>query len=423
MLRRPRLAVHLGWIVTLICGTSFTYAAQEEAATLVRSAAPDWPQWRGPRRDGISDETGLLASWPEGGPERLWTASGIGNGYSSPIVVDGTIYITGDKDDELIISAISADGSLRWRTTNGASWQRSFPGARSSCTYDGGKLYHMNAHGRVACLDAATGTEIWTVNVLERFEAKNITWGISEALLVDGDRLFVTPAGAKGLMAALDKRTGATLWATPPIAGEQASYASPILIAAGGRRLLVNGTAQYAFAVDARDGKLCWKMRHLDPKTTIVSTPILSNGRLVFTNSSREFGGAYGVRFGGTPSDRVWSANVKISHGGTVCVDGRVYGASIRGAVNGWAAIDPAAGTPVRVSELPGGSVIYADERFYCLTQQGTMTLQELTSDGFQTTGSFQLVEAKNAWAHPVVCRGRLLLRYQDTLLSYDVRR
>jgi len=423
MLRNTRIGVCVAWTATLICGTCFTSAAQAEVGTLVRSAAPDWPQWRGPRRDGISDETGLLPSWPAGGPKRLWTASEIGNGYSSPIVVEGTLYVTGDQGDDLIITAFSTDGSLRWRSANGAAWQRSYPGARSSCTYDDGKLYHMNAHGRVACLDATSGREVWAVNVLERFEAKNITWGISESLLVHGNHVFVTPAGAKGLMAALDKRTGATVWATPPISGEQASYGSPILIAVGQRRLLVNSGAQYAFAVDAADGRLCWQMRHLDPKNTITTTPILTNDRLVFTNSSRYFGGTYGVRFDGVPGDKAWSAKLKVAHGGLVCVDGHLCGASSRGDVTGWVTFDAATGTPVRLAELPPGSLIYADKRFYCLTQQGTMTLQELTDKGFRTTGGFQLAEGKDVWAHPVVCKGRLFLRYHDTLYCYDVRR
>jgi len=422
MLRQSRLAVYFAPIAALICGTSITFGAQEEA-TLVRSAAPDWPQWRGPRRDGISDETGLLLAWPAGGPQRLWTVSGIGKGYSSPIVVNGTIYVTGERGDDLIISALSADGSLRWQSTNGAAWQRSHPGARSSCTYDDGKLYHMNAHGRVACLDAATGTEVWAVNALERFEAKNITWGISESLLVHGSQVYVTPAGAKGLVAALDKRTGATVWATPPIEGEQASYGSPILVAVGGRRLLVNSGARYAFAVDTDGGKLCWQVRHLDPKDTIVSTPNLSAGRLVFTNASRDFGGTYGVWLNGELADRAWSADLKISHGGLASVDGHLFGASSGGAARGWVAIDGATGTANRMAELPAGSVIYADQRFYCLTEQGTMTLQELTAAGFRTTGSFQLADKKDVWAHPVVCQGKLFLRYEDTLYCYDVRR
>ena len=280
----------------------------------------------------------------------------------------------------------------------------------------------MNAHGRVACLDAATGTEVWAVDVLHRFEAKNITWGISESLLVNGDHVFVTPAGAKALMAALDKHTGATVWASPPLDQEQPSYASPVLIAVGQRRLLVNGGARYAFAVDADSGELCWKMRHLDPKTTIVSTPILSNDRLVFTNSSRYFGGMYGVRFDGVPADRVWSADLKVAHGGLVCVGGRLFGASSRGIAKGWLAIDPATGTPTHLGEFPRGSVIYADERYYCLTERGNMTLQELTKDGFRTVGSFELANRKDAWAHPVLCKGRLFLRYHDTLFCYDVR-
>jgi outer membrane protein assembly factor BamB len=364
-----------------------------------------------------------LPSWPTGGPKRLWTASEIGNGYSSPIVVDGILYVTGDQGDDLVISSFSADGSLRWQSTNGSAWQGSHPGARSSCTYDDGKLYHMNAHGRVACLDAASGAEQWAVNVLKRFEAKNITWGISESLLVHGNHVFVTPAGAKGLVAALEKGTGATVWATPPIDGEQASYGSPIVVAVGQRRLFINGGARHAFAVDADGGRLCWQIRHLDPRNTITTTPILSTNRLVFTNSSRYYGGTYGVRFDGVTRDRAWSAMLKVGHGGLVCVDGRLCGASSRGVASGWVTADAATGTPVRVGELPPGSLIYADQRFYCLTQQGTMTLQELTSDGFKTTGSFQLAEGKDVWAHPVVCRGRLVLRYHDTLYCYDVRR
>ncbi len=423
MLQRPTRATYLGWIVALVCATNCTFAAPVETASLVRSDQPDWPQWRGPRRDGVSDETGLLQSWPAGGPKCLWTATDIANGYSSPIVVGETIYITGDRDDDLVISALTTDGPLRWRTTNGASWQRSFPGARSACTYDGGRLYHMNAHGRLVCLDPTDGTEIWAVNVLERFAAKNITWGISESPLIHGGHVFVTPAGAKGLMAALDKRTGAIVWTTEAIDGEQASYASPILVAAGDRRLLINAGSHHAFAVDAADGTLVWKMRHLDPGRTIVSTPIFAGNRLVITNSSREFGGTYGVQFDGIPGERAWSADVKISHGGTVCVDGRVVGASSRGDAKGWITLDPGGGDPASVGEQPRGSLSYADGRFYCLAEAGAMMLQELTDNGFQTRGSFQLAEGKNVWAHPVICRGRLLLRYHDTLFCYDVRR
>ena len=405
-----------------------TAAAQAPAPARVRSTAPDWPQWRGLHRDGISAETGLLQAWPEGGPKLLWKVSGIGRGYSSPIVAAGGVYITGDQDKELVISAFTIDGQPRWKTANGEPWKKSYPGARSSCTFDDGKLYHMNAHGNLVCLDAATGGVAWAVNVLERYEAKNIMWGISESVLVHGDRVFATPAGAKGLMVALDKRTGVPVWATPALDGELASYSSPVLVQTGQRKLLVNGGSKYLFAVDAETGCLAWKLPQVDPKNTVNTTPVLSGRLLLFTNSSRDYGAVFGVQFGDDSASRVWTRELKIGHGGTVCVNGQLYGSSSRGDMSGWVALDAVTGKPTHVrpaGELSDGSMIFADGRFYCLTARGVMTLQEVTDNGFRTAGTFQLAEGKgqDAWAHPVLCQGRLFLRFHDTLYCYDVRR
>ena len=411
-------------LATLILAGGHLLVAEEALiATLIRSDAPDWPQWRGPRRDGVCEETGLLGAWPDDGPQREWALSGIGRGYASPIVVNDTIYIPGDGDEDLFISAVSLDGKLRWRTKNGARWTRPYPGARAACSYDDGKLYHMNAHGRLACLDAADGSELWAVNVLDRFEGKNITWGISESVLVDGDLVFVTPAGAKALMAALDKKTGETIWLADPLIGEQASYSSPVLLNVGKRRLLVNSGSHHAFAVDAQSGEVCWHVRHLDPDRTITTTPILTNSGIVFTNASRDFGGVFSVGVEADTGERLWSSELKISHGGAVCVADSLFGASSRGDAKGWVKIDNATGTASVLNGHPVGSLIYADNRFYCLTELGTMTLQKLDEDGFTEMGSFQLAKGKDVWAHPVICKGRLLLRYHDTLSCYDIRR
>ena len=109
--------------------------------------------------------------------------------------------------------------------------------------------------------------------------------------------------------------------------------------------------------------------------------------------------------------------------GGLVSVDGRLFGASSRGVAKGWLTVDGATGTPKSVGELPPGSIVYADERFYCLAENGAMMLQQLTGEGFKTVGSFRLTEGKDAWAHPVICKGRLFLRYHDTLFCYDIRK
>ncbi|MCX6880853.1 MAG: PQQ-binding-like beta-propeller repeat protein [Verrucomicrobia bacterium] len=369
-----------------------------------------------------------MQSWPEGGPKLLWKVSGIGRGYSSPIIVADGVYITGDEDQALVISAFTLEGQPRWKTTNGEPWKKSYPGARSSCCFDDGKLYHLNAHGRLACLDAVTGEEAWAVNVLERYAAKNITWGLSESVLVHGDRVVATPAGAKGLMVALDKRTGAPIWATPALDGEQASYSSPVLIQAGKRKLLVNSSTKHVFAVDSETGGLVWKLPHADPKNTVNTTPVLSGRWLLFTDASPDYGVVFGVKLDDDAASQVWSRALKITHGGTVSLDGRLYGSSSRGDVVGWVTLEVETGKLTQVKsagDLSDGSLIVADGRFYCLTVQGMMTLQELTKAGFRTAGSFRLAagEGQDAWAHPVVCQGRLFLRYHEVLYCYDLRR
>jgi outer membrane protein assembly factor BamB len=395
---------------------------QEPELALVRTGERDWPQWRGPQRDGVSDETGLLSSWPADGPPRRWTAAGIGRGYSSPIVARETIYVTGDEQHDLVITALSLDGEVRWQVKNGAAWEGSYPGSRSSCTYNQGKLYHMNAHGRIVCLDAETGKETWAVNVLERFAGENIHWGLSESLLVVDDLVLATPCGAQGLVVALYKHSGDTVWTTPAVPDERPSYASPLLLRTGDRRLMVNSAAKHAFAVNVATGELCWQLKQLDPSDTISTIPVLAKNELVLTNASRGFGAMFGIRFDDTRAERVWTRQLSISHGSAVGVEGQVYAASSRGEAKGWVSVAAATGAVQVGAELDPGSLIYADGHIYGLTERGRMTLQKPTDDGFEMVGSFQFAQGKDVWAHPVICDGRLYLRFEDTLYCYDIR-
>src|SRR5574340_339127 len=196
-----KLAVGLLLALTL---TTTASAAEPLPDGLIASPEPGWPQWRGPRRDGISAEKGLLQGWPEDGPRLVWKAGELGTGWSSPIVVGNRLYITGDVDDDLVIFALDLDGKPQWRAVNGKAWKGAVPGARACCAFSEGRLYHLGAHGRVACLDAASGKELWAVDVLERFQSRNVTWGLSECLLVDRARLIVTPGGKTALVAAPD---------------------------------------------------------------------------------------------------------------------------------------------------------------------------------------------------------------------------
>ena len=410
-----------------------------------RGVLADWPQWRGPRRDGVCDETGLLQQWPEGGPKLLWSSTtNLGRGYSAPIIVGKKIFLTGDVGEELHIFALDLEDKPVWRVKNGQFWKNPYPGARASCTYSDGRIYHLNAHGRAVCLNAETGEEIWGVNILERFGGKNITWGLSENLLVDGDRVIVTPGGSKGLIAALDKKTGATIWASEPLKlgepksaahervaepfGEvdSASYTSPVILKAGDWRMIVNCSLRHVFGVDADTGKLLWS-RPLDTRYDVIAaTPVVVNDAVFVTAPDGEGGKLYQIK---TESDSirvetVWRTDLDACHGGAVAKDGRLHGAMYRKRRE-WVSLDVQTGElRSQLLDFAKGSLLYADQRLYCLGEDGEMALVKPTPEKLEVVGGFKLVPERksDAWAHPVIVNGRLYLRYHEKLYCYDVR-
>jgi hypothetical protein len=393
---------------------------------LIASPEPGWPQWRGPRRDGISDEKGLLPSWPDDGPKLLWKIDGLDAGWSCPIIVDQRIYITGDVGDDLIIFALDRGGAVQWQVKNGRAWRESYPGARACCVFSEGRLYNMNAHGRVVCLDAASGRELWAVDILERFDAKNITWALSECLLVDGRNLIVTPGGKKALMAALDKFDGRTMWTTEPLGDDRTSHSSPILFRYAGRRLITNCSSAHGIGVDADTGKLLWTVPLKNPHGVNTSTPVYGSGSVYYVTPYAEMGRAYRLVADGqtVTAKHIWTSGLDTVTGCAVLVDGVLYSAGYRES-KWWFGVDWQTGrTKCELKDFTTGSAIYADGRLYCLDEQGSVGLMKPGPDGLQVVGRFSLVAEKvrDAWTHPVLHDGRLYLRYHDTLFCYDVK-
>jgi outer membrane protein assembly factor BamB len=393
----------------------------------IASPEPDWPQWRGVRRDGISTETGLQPTWPAGGPRLIWTAENMGTGWSSPIIVRNRLYITGDIGDELVVFALDLNGEVVWKTTNGASWEGSYPGARACCCYSAGKLYHLNAHGRLVCLNAETGREEWAQNILNRFDARNITWALSECLLVDGDRLIVTPGGKRALMAALDRRDGSTIWVTPPLEDDLTSYSSPILFELNGRRLIASCSSHHGFGVDAQDGQLLWKVPLSNPHKVNTATPIYGSGALFYVTPYAQNGRLYRLQPNEDQLDmraqEVWQSPLDTVTGSGILIDNTLYAAGYR-RNKWWMGIDWTTGeVTCEQQELTTGAAIYADGRLYCLDDKGTAGLLEPQGDQLKVAGKFRFVDrrVRDAWAHPVLLRGRLYLRYHDKLCCYDV--
>jgi outer membrane protein assembly factor BamB len=302
----------------------------------------------------------------------------------------------------------------------------------------------MNAHGRVACLDAGSGKEIWAVEMFERFGGKAPTWAVAENVLVDGQRVIITPGGTKALMAALDAKTGATVWSSEPLRlGESSTaarerlassapgidncgYASPILVRAGDRRMIVNCSLQHAFGVDADMGKLLWTRALPTRYSVIAAAPVLV-GDSVFVTApdTRDGGKLYRIQLksGDVAVETVWTTPLDTCHGGVIHVGDNLYGSWYRRG-KGWACLDSHTGeVRYQMNDSEMGSMLYADGRLYCLSQDGVMALLQPGSDHFQVTGRFRLVpEGKSdVWSHPVILDRKLYLRYQETLFCFDV--
>ncbi len=441
--RHPASAIASGLLLSL-APLRAAETATDATIALVASPEPGWPQWRGPRRDGVSRETGLLPQWPEGGPQLLWCATNLGRGYSSPIISAGRLYLTGDAGDELNVFALDLDGKLRWRATNGLAWKGPYPGARACCALRDGRLFDLNAHGRVVCLDPATGRELWAVNVLERFGGKVPTWGLAECLLADGPRVIVTPGGDQALMVALDTRTGKPVWTTEPLRlgsspdaapdrapgkpGETdpAGYSSPALIQLGNRRMIVSCSYRHCFGVDADTGALLWTRPLLTRYQVIVATPTLVDGGLFITAPDVDAGKLYGLRLRGSAVrvETVWTSPLDTCQGSAVWAGDALFGSWYRNR-RGWAAVDARTGeVRYETPEIAMGSALYADGRLYCLSQEGEMALIRPTADHFEFTGRFQVVSDhdKDVWAHPVILDGRLYLLYHGRLFCYAIQ-
>ncbi len=418
----------MAWALGLLA----TVPAQDKGK-LVASPEPGWPQWRGPRRDGVSDEKGLLQAWPEGGPKALWSAAGIGFGYSGPVIARGSLYITGDAGGELHLSAFDLAGKPKWRAKNGKAWEGEHPGARASCAFDEGRLYHLNAHGRAACFDAETGKELWAVETLERFESRNIEWAMAENLLVDGPRVIVTPGGAKGAVAALDKKTGRTAWASEPILHEGKAdgpgYSSPILFELGDRRQIANCTTRHLFGADAETGRLLWKKPMLTTYEVLAMTPVLVGDSVFYSAPYGPKSKLFRLRAkgDGVEAEEAWTnADLDNSHGGVLHVGDLLIGTGYQ-RFRGLTALDAASGATLHrfpEREPSMGSMIWADGRFYFLSEKGQMMLLQADRRGAAVAGRFPLTEAskRDAWAHPVIHDGRLYLRYHDKLTCYDIK-
>ncbi len=375
-----------------------------------------WPQFHGPKRDSISTETGLLRLWPPEGPRLLWTAQGLGEGFTTVTIADGLIYTAGNRDG----------ATVRSRAANGGAWTGQSPGTRGAPTLDGTRLYHESPLGHLVCLEAKTGRLLWHVDLLETFGSENITWALSESVLIDGDRVICCPGGPQTAVVALDKYTGKTLWKSPS-AGDLAGYASPVLAEWEGLRIILTMTARALIGVDADSGDLLFRFEHLTPFDENILTPIFHNGRVFI--STRTTGSVMLqllVQGRKATVREVWrSRDLDNQHGGVILLDGYLYGASLVNRNGRWVCLDWNTGQTMFTQPQPEkGSLVFADGLIYTMSERGEVSLVEPSPKGLKIISQFRLPRGGQGptWAHPVVCGGRLYLRHGDFLYAYDIR-
>ena len=401
-------------------------AAVASAATQPAFQEGDWPQFRGPKRDGISTETGLPKQWPEGGPKLLWCASGVGKGFSHVSVANGVIYVTGLVGTEGMLSAYLPDGNLKWRASYGPEWHTSHPGARSIPTVCDGLVYVASGVGNVACFEAASGRPVWSVKLFEAYEAPQVQWGYAESLLVDGERIFCTPCGKKATMVALNRKTGHEVWASAPL-GQGSSFCSPVLVEHRGKRMIVTMTEKSVVAFSAGQGDVLWQHPYENARQNHPITPIYHEGLLYVTSGYAK--GAIGLAIaddGHSVTQRWEQPRQDPVHGQAVLVNGHVYASSHQRAGGRWSCVELKTGRLVweDAGVGKGGSVIVADGMLYCYAEDGTVGLVRPSPDQCEVVSAFKVPLGDGPhWAHPVVAGGRLYLRHGDALMCYELKK
>ena len=417
-----------GVLLTLVCVAALAVRTGGQSAALSQGGASppgsDWPQWRGPDRTGLSKESALLPAWPSSGPPLLWTAANLGAGYGSMAVSGDRIFVQGTRAGRSIVVTLNrADGKELWSKALGPEGDNDRgPGPRGTPTVDGERVYVLSENGDLVCLLARDGTAVWQRNILRDFNGRNIPWLISESPLVDGNRLIVTPGGRNAGIVALDKMTGKTIWTSTELS-DQAGYASPVAADVQGVRTIMTLTAEAGVGVRASDGKLMWRYRPVSNGTANITTPVFSDNKVFYTSAYGTGGALLGLRAEGgevRAQEIYFTRDMENHHGQVVLVNGYLYGYNN----SILTCLEFATGKRVwRDRSVGKGAVTYADGHLYILSEDNVVGLVEATPAGYREKGRFEIRDQRwPSWAIPVVSGGRLYIRNQATLASYDVR-
>ena len=404
-----------------------------------QATAADWPQWRGPNRNAVNPETGLLDAWPAEGPKLLWEAKGLGRGYSSVAIVGNRLFTMGDLEEgqaksQFVIALDLTTREVVWKTRVGAPHS---DGSRCTPTVQEGLLYALGTEGELVCLQADTGKEVWRKNLVTDLGGKMMSgWKYSESPLVDGDKLVCTPGGPDAALVALSRKTGELIWKCVPPAPNQmggAGYASVVVSTGAGVRQYVTVMGRGAIGVEAATGKFLWHYPRIANGTANIPTPV-AEGDFVFVSTGYGTGSALLklVKAGdGVKAEEVYwlKANTfQCHHGGFLKLGEYIFGAHGHNGGNP-ICLEMATGKVMWSEKQPGersGAVICADNKLIFRYENNVVALMEANPKAYQLKSTFKVPGRPGmdgpGWAHPVVVNGRLYLRHSDYLFCYDIK-
>jgi outer membrane protein assembly factor BamB len=395
----------------------------------VQIAQSQTAQWRGPNRDGLYPEKNLLKSWPETGPELLWTSEEIGIGYSSPVIAGNKLFINGEINQLAHVFVFDLNGKLLWKTPNGREffgedYSANFPGSRSAPTVYNDLIYACSGLGRIVCLETATGKERWAVDMVSGLGGKLNMFGYSESLLVDETKVYCYPGGRESNVVALDRLTGKPVWTSKAL-GDPVSFCSPMVVKLPQRNVLVTLSHGYLLGLDTKTGELLWSHKEDSVKLEgeHCNTPIYADGFIYSISGDENGNGAYKIQLSpdGKSVKEVWrNGKIKNPMGGFVKIGNRIFTTSDDKKLK---VLD--AGTGQIVETLTGmkGSLIAADNLLFCYTDNGYVNLIKGIGTKLEVVSKFKITKGeKEHFAHPVIANGVLYIRHGNVLMAYGIK-
>ncbi len=392
-----------------------------------------WSQWRGPNRDNISTEQGLLQEWPAVGPPLSWRVSGLGQGISPVSVAGGRIFALSQYNSTEYVRALDEQtGKLLWTTELGA-----FPLQNPSMRWltqrppavDGERLYAVSLDGVLVCLRCTDGELLWGKSYPTDFKGKSGVFGFSDCPVVHEDALICTPGGPNASIVALDKKTGQVLWkcAVPEAGGT--AYSNGVVAELAGQTQFVTLLEKTLVGVDVDNGKLLWRYGEFSKLFLHPHTPLIRNNLITcvgFPNGNEASIMRLAIERSseGIASRELFLDNSKVVSrytDDTIQIEDRIYETD----TGLFSCFDLTSTTLLWRNRMGARATItYADQRFYFHGNDGKISLIEAGAEAPVLKSEFILPEHHNAQGTttPVVAGGHLFIREDDLLFRYDIR-